>query len=160
MDGPSALQVVLMSKLRIAHVEDYETVSKMAVMFYSTTSQSKVIPYDEATAQRLFLDLVMNGFIILCEKDGKDVGMLGCMVTPAMLNNNYKVATELFWWVEPEARKGKDGLLMLKLAEQVAKVDGCSILAMGTLDNSPEGLGKVYEHLGYKRQEETWVKEL
>lgn len=149
-----------MYNVRVAKVEDYQVVRVMAQKFYATTTQAKKIPWDEETAQLYFCDMLACGFCLLAYKDSEPVGMLGCMVTPALLNKNYKIATEIFWWVEPEARNSRVGIQLLKGAEELARYVQCALLVMGTLDNSPAELGAVYEHLGYKCQETSWVKEL
>lgn len=149
-----------MFKLTVATVEDYPVVAEMARDFYSRTTQAQSIPYDEETAYQLFLDLVANGFVVLAWQDEEPIGMLGCMMTPAMLNKNFKVATEIFWWVDPLVRGGKAAIQMLAAAEYLAKVEGAKIITMGTLDTSPQGLGKFYERRGYARQEESYVKVL
>lgn len=158
--GRFALRENPVSKVRIARVQDWPSIEPMARKFYDTTSYVNTIPYDKDTVQQLYLDMMKNGFIVVGEVDGVIVGMLGIMVVPFTLNRNYKVGTEIMWWVEPEYRHSRVALEMLDITEQVAKVDGCHLLSMSALDTSPPGVVKVYEKRGYKLQESSFTKEL
>lgn len=149
-----------MFDIRVANVEDYSVVREMAMKFYAISDHASAIPWDEESAQLLFCDMVANGFILLASVEEKCVGMLGCMVTPAPLNKNHKIATEFFWWVEPEYRKGRLGIKLVQAGEHLAKYDGCTIMVMSVLNVSPDGVERVLEHLGYHWKEKSLVKEL
>ncbi len=147
-----------MYNCRVARVEDFEAILPMAKNFYEVYQTT--IPFDLESCYRLYLDLIEHGFIVVTQKGTEIVGMLGCMVGPFPLNQNYKVATELMWWMEPEHRGTKGSLMMMHVAEELAKIDGCHQIAMSALANSPSGIAKTYERLGYVYQEGSFVKEL
>lgn len=149
-----------MSKLTIARAEDFSKVLPLAQKFYAEHPHSSTMEFDMESAYRLYLDLVEHGFIVLAWEEQEVVGMLGMMVGPFILNKNYKVATEVLWWVAPEHRQGRKGLAMLKLAEQLAKIDGCHSVTMSSLTVGPDGVNSVYVHRGYYEMEKSFVKEL
>lgn len=145
-------------KIRVAKVIDYDKVRPLAVRFYEATQD---IPWDEATAQQLYLDMVEHGFILMAMQEQTVVGIIGCLVAPFLLNKNYKMATEVMWWVEPEARGTAAASMLMDVAEQLAKIDGCYALCMSLLTKtSPKALGRVYERRGYEALESTYMKVL
>ena len=160
MDGLSASRVTRMFKLSIARSEDFKKVLPLAQKFYAEHPHASNMEFDMESAYRLYLDLVEHGFIVLAWEDQEVVGMLGMMVGPFVLNMNYKVATEVLWWVSPEHRQGRKGLAMLQMAEKLAKIDGCHSVTMSSLTVGPEGVNKVYAHRGYAETEKSFVKEL
>lgn len=160
MDGPCASLVTPMFKLSIARVEDFNKLLPMAQKFYENHPHAATMGFDMESAYKLFLDMVEHGFIVVAWENDEPTGMLAMMVGPFVLNNNYKVATEILWWVSPEYRQGRRGLLMLKMAEELAKIDGCHSVTMSSLTVGPEGVDKVYRHRGYIEMEKSFVKEL
>ena len=149
-----------MFKLSVARSEDFNKVLPLAQRFYSEHPHAAKMEFHMESAYRLYLDLVEHGFIVLAWEDGEVVGMLGMMVGPFVLNANYKVATEVLWWVDPEHRQGRKGLAMLQMAEKLAKIDGCFSVTMSSLAIGPEGVDKVYVHRGYELMEKSFVKEV
>lgn len=147
-----------MYNVRVARVEDFSRILPMAKAFYDFYDTT--IPFDEESTYALFLDLVEHGFIVVAEKGLDLVGMIGFMVGPFPMNKHYKVATEIMWWMEPEHRGTRVSLMLVQVAEQLAKIDDCYQVVMSALANSPKSIGKTYERLGYVYQEGSYVKEL
>jgi hypothetical protein len=52
-----------------------------------------------------------TGFI--AKVDGKPVGALGSLLVPNMFNPEYEILIELFWYVLPEYRKTRAGVMLL-----------------------------------------------
>lgn len=69
----------------------------------------------------------------------------------------HKIAMEVGWWVDPEYRKSGVGKSLIDAFEYWANKMGCSLVVMGSLDDS---LGSYYEKNGYKSAERLYMKEL
>lgn len=91
--------------------------------------------------------------VFVAEDDDDLVGMIGmlCFVHPL---SGESVGSELFLWVEPQAR-GITGLRLLRRGEQWAINQGAQKLQMiaPTAD-----VGTLYQHLGYERVEELYQR--
>ena len=78
------------------------------------------------------------------------------MVSPSLYSKD-RVALEILWWVEPDARKTGLGKELLEAFEYWAKnIAQCSIIAVSSLDD--ESLDKFYNKKGYKLTEKTYMK--
>ena len=87
--------------------------------------------------------------------------MLGFVVFPMFMNSKTTIAQELFWWVDEEARKTGAGIKILKQTEKLAKEHGAEALMMLSLsDLNGKKIGKLYESLGYKQKEQTYMRVL
>ena len=82
---------------------------------------------------------------IVLETGGRVVGMIGLAVLPHFMSGEL-VASELFWWVEPEARRGTGGVRLLRRAESWAR----STQAVRMQMIAPTAhVAKFYQALGY-----------
>jgi GNAT superfamily N-acetyltransferase len=89
------------------------------------------------------------------------IGFVGGAVAPMYMNFDYKIGTELFWWVHPNYRKAGVGAALLSGIEAAAKAAGCkfwTMLAMQCM--APERAGQIYEAAGYRWVERSYSKEL
>lgn len=57
----------------------------------------------------------------IAEKDGEPVGVLGAFITENLFNPDIKVLSEIFWYVLPEYRQTRAGILLFKLFDVTAK---------------------------------------
>jgi hypothetical protein len=57
----------------------------------------------------------------IAEKDGEPVGVLGAFLTSNLFNPDIKVLGEVFWYVLPEYRNTRAGILLFKLFDATAK---------------------------------------
>jgi GNAT superfamily N-acetyltransferase len=85
------------------------------------------------------------------------VGMIGLAITEHLISGE-RVASELFWYVLPEARRG-GGLGLLYDAESWARAQGAQRLHMIAVTGNL-GVGEVYAHRGYRLREQTYEKVL
>lgn len=96
--------------------------------------------------------------VFIIETDGVITGMLGAMIYPDP-NDGALVATEMFWYVAPEARGA--GLRLLRDFEAWATDRGAARLIMVHLhDLMPEALAKLYQRRGYRPVETHYIKEI
>lgn len=88
-------------------------------------------------------------------------GMAGVLVYQNYFNRSRKAAQELFWWVDPEARRLGAGRALLVTIEAWAKEQGADTLTMIALDDvDGERVAQMYKGAGYKPLERNFVKVL
>jgi GNAT superfamily N-acetyltransferase len=99
-----------------------------------------------------------DGVIFVSRKDGEITGTIGGCKYPDP-NSGEMLATEFFWFVNPESRG--DGLKLLKTFEKWAEEEGCKKVIMVHLsDSMPEKVKHIYERFGYKAAETHYIKEV
>lgn len=94
--------------------------------------------------------------IFVTQVDERLTGMLAIMtyVQPMSLET---VASEVVWWMEPEARGSRDAIKLLRLAEMWAKAHGAVRLQM----IAPNAhVGSFYERLGFEYLETHFQRSL
>lgn len=89
---------------------------------------------------------------LICE----DQGMLLAMTMPFLWGTK-STATEMAWWVEPAHRKNGVGKALIERFQDWAKLKGCTAITLTSLDNS---VNRLYDRLGYKLCEQTYIKEI
>lgn len=71
------------------------------------------------------------------KKDGIPVGAIGGILSPTLFNPDLTVLTEVFWYVLPEYRSSRAGLLLFNVyterAEEVADEASFSLLTTSTI---------------------------
>lgn len=97
-----------------------------------------------------------HGHIFGLYVDRKVVGAIGLFIVND-INDDARVASEMFWFVDEEHRGG--GLVLFRHAERYAKASGCKRMSMVHLvDLHPKGLEKLYERTGYRLIEKNYHK--
>lgn len=92
-----------------------------------------------------------NGILLTSDR-----GMFGGFVFPHEFNRSVLVFKECFWRSE-----GFEGVKMLKQAEEWARSKGAKFSGMFTpIKMDPDGVGRLYERLGYSPTERIYMKEL
>ena len=107
------------------------------------------------------LDQIINhpDFIVLVAEEDGDVGGMFIGGVTAPLFSEDIVSTELAWYMQPEYRKGRSGMEMLKQYEEWSKSKGCKFVTMIDIDPY-NNLESLYTRKGYKVTEKTYVKEI
>jgi GNAT superfamily N-acetyltransferase len=95
-----------------------------------------------------------SGAILVLERDGILVGMIGIICTPHFLSGEI-FAGEVFWWVTPGQRGG--GVRLLRAAESWSKSRGAKTLQMIA---PTERVGHFYNRMGFTRIETGYQKTL
>src|SRR5436190_13416972 len=72
---------------------------------------------------------------LLVDVRGLILGMIGAMIVPCYFNHAARFCAELFWWVDPEHRRGIKGALLLRWISEWAKEHGCQTIAAGHLES-------------------------
>lgn len=141
--------------MKVADLEDLPEIVDMSMKFLNTTGYKPHV--DKEIVRDLVSSLIVGlktEKIIIFESG---VGFLAGCVTP-FLFGPHLLATEIGWWVEPEARGKGAGKEFLAAFEYWAKEKaGCTLISMVSLDDE---IGKAYEKQGYKLYERAYMKEL
>ena len=143
-------------ELKLATVEDFSDVVDLAMEFSNQT------PYGVLPEQSKIEELV-QGFInsptslvLLLLKEGRPTGLLIAVVNEFLLTRD-KMASEIAWYVRPEARGY--GFHLRKAyefwAEHVQKVRFIHISSLDT-----PAVNKYLVRLGYTPTEKAFVKEI
>lgn len=105
-----------------------------------------------------FIENDVGVIFISKDKDNKPTGAIGGCMYPDP-NNGELLATEFFWFVNPECRGS--GIKLLKVFEKWAKEKGCKKVIMVHLsDSMPEKVSNIYIRFGYRKAETHYIKEV
>ena len=148
--------------IRKAILADIPLLLRMSESFWKTTDyQEAFLP---AYVREVLLHAVSKGLLLVNEPDPKTpyrIDAFCCLVINPLLGNGaIKIATELAFWIDPEARKGTLALQFLRRVEKLAKQNNADHLILATLSTSPESVSKLYTRLGYKKSETHYCKRL
>lgn len=146
--------------VRPAVDSDIPVIVRMGRSFWAQTFFSE-IPYcpDSIAYQcRLMMEYRL---LLVGEINGDVIGAVGALAAPLYGNMDYLVASELFWYVEPECRNTGIGKLMLDGIERAAKARGVHSFSMMALEAvEPEKAAAIYRRLGYVATEHAFSKVL
>jgi len=140
--------------IRQATAEDVPRLVEMGRRFRSETGYAKVLAENPAKMAELATQLAASGGLLVSEREGELVGMLGYVVYPHFISGE-STAGEVFWWVEPEHRG--EGLKLLKEAERRAKAVGAEKMQMIA---PTDRVATLYLRLGYEFVEASYQRAL
>ncbi len=141
--------------LKIATLDDFNTVKTYALNFLEVSGYKDFSDLEDI--DNLITELLAftgtDAIVLLGEG-----GMLAGVAKPFIFGSTKRVASEVAWWVEPDARKNGIGKELLEAFEFWAKEKaGCALVTMVSIDDL---VGKFYEKNGYKLYERAYMKVL
>lgn len=142
--------------IRYAGPSDVDGLITMARHFIASTEYGAHIPDDEAHCRQVIEQLLSVGVVVVAERDGALIGMLGGMVYPHFVTARI-TATEAFWWVEPHMRGARVAKDLLEAFAAWAIERGAAVIELGSRH---EKLDRFYERLGYRAVERVFQKEV
>lgn len=138
--------------MRIAELEDSLVILEMAEKFIAATEYSHW--FDRATVSDLitsFINSPRDERIIILD----DFGFIAGQATKFPFGPEL-MASEVAWWIDPEARGENKGRKLMEAFEYWAKnVAKCKFISMTSLDKNVE---KIYKNKGYKLYERAYMK--
>lgn len=140
--------------IRLATLEDLPRLVEMGKRFRSESAYKNFIPENSQKMTETAQKLIELGTVYVSEQDGKLDGMIGFLLFDHPLSGE-KTASEIFWWVEPEARG--TGIRLLHTMKRAAKQSGA--VKMQMIAPSPE-VAEIYLRLGYLPIETHFQKSL
>lgn len=137
--------------VRYAGEADKEWVKAQCKAFLGTLPVS--VPYDDARMDVLWATPGLS--CIIAERDGVPHGLGVYTTMPHLFNPAVLTFTELVWWVCPEFRGTRAGLILLDAMDKIAA--SCDIAVFSTESNSPI-TSRALTKRGYMPQEQSFVK--
>lgn len=142
--------------VREATLADVPRIVAMGRRFITETGYAARIPVNP-TQMQAFVERLIDGefaTVFVADEGGDVIGMIGAFTYQHPISDEF-LASEVFWWVEPE-RRGS-GLRLLRAAERWARAKGAVKLQM--IAPTPE-VERIYAALGYDKVETTYAREL
>lgn len=147
-------------EIRKATLADVPVIVAMSARFYPTTHYADWCEMDEASVAELASMLINDHVFLVAEADGRLIGMVGVFVAPFLFNRNRNFASEVVWWVAPEARGGRAAYALLSAIEEPCREFGADRIQMVHMPNSPPQAAALYERAGYSRSEISYTKDI
>lgn len=138
--------------IRPAVETDKTQVIELARLFIDGMISESMV-FDEAAANAHFDLLFKVAKCLLYEIDGKVVGLIAGIVSAKYFCSG-KSLQEIVWFVHPDHRTV--GVRLLRAFEQLARDEGCDDVMLTHLEGND--LSGIYEKLGYKRVQTTYLK--
>lgn len=142
--------------IRPAVDRDIPCLVEMGLRFLSETEYGTLLQANPEAIANLMSRLIDHddGAVFVLSDDASLIGMIGMHVFTHPFSNE-RIASELFWWVNPEARRR--GMLLFSRAEQWARVQHAVRIQMIAPNDR---VATVYRAHGYAKIEESFQKDL
>jgi len=146
--------------VREATTDDLPELLRMGEMFASCIGAS--IEYDEASFAETLRGMIENDQATVMVAEGASiVGMIAGLLFPAFFNHAHLTGQELVWWVDPEHRRGRAGIMLFSALEDWAKESGAQTFSMMSIEPlKTDEVNQMYERKGYTVHEHSFIKEL
>lgn len=143
-----------MAVVRTATRADSEAIVRMGQAFHASSPYRQHFTLDPNRCAMTVEWVLAHGAIFIAERNGQPIGMLGLVVTPHLMADIH-TASEVFWWVMPEARGY--GLQLLRHGERWAKSRGATSLQVIAPTDDIE---RLYQRLGFQKVEAMYTRPL
>lgn len=143
--------------IRYATLEDIPEILSMGSMFIKYHPMP--MSFDEKKLKDMAINLITKGIFLVAEYEGRLAGMIAGIVGDSLFDSNLKQATEYFWWVNEEHRKGTVGLKLFDVFHKVCVDSGADILVVCHTVQTPQ-LEKIFVRKGFSPIEFAYCKNL
>lgn len=141
------------AQIREATLADIPALTRMGLAFLRTSGYRSFVRENPAQiavlAERL---ITTQGVVLLAERHGVAVGMIGLVAGPHFISGDLFVG-EVIYWIEPTARGL--GVRLLRAAERWAAAYGALTMQMISPNARVDAL---YERFGYQPVERTFQR--
>ena len=96
---------------------------------------------------------------LVCEFEGEVVGMVSGVCIPVYFDSSRTQASEMWWWVDEDARELGVGTELIDGLESWARQAGAERLSMMMMHDLDKSIASIYEKRGYHIHESTFLKE-
>lgn len=148
-------------KVREASISDAKELIEMGQSFFTQSGYEDIFAFDKETFKETVKHLILDttGTIFVVDDNDKAVGMAGALLFPFYMNKDVLSCQEIFWWINPENRKGLAGMKLLKAVEKWAKDNGAFTFNMMCLEHlEPEKVEKLLTIKGYNKTERHFMR--
>ena len=97
-------------------------------------------------------------FVVTARKDGNLIGYAAYFIHHHLHYKHLKMAESDVFFIVPEERKGRVGIELFRKTEQLLKDYGIDYMV--NTCKTDHDLSRLFEHLGYKPLERSFIKEL
>jgi RimJ/RimL family protein N-acetyltransferase len=111
--------------------------------------------FDASYAPSGLRHLMTHHVLLIAEREGARLGMMGGLVTPHLMNPSVRVLCETFWWVSPQHRGTSAGLRLLNAFLDWGK-SHVDMVTMTLECNSPVREETLFKR-DFKLQERSYV---
>lgn len=136
-------------RIRAATLADVPRLVALSGRFRAETAYRDLVADDPAQHAALFTQLVAGpaSVVLVADDDGAVVGLIALLIAPHHFSGQ-RTASEVIWWVEPEARGA--GVALLGAAERWAAESGAVTIQM-IAPATPAGdrVARLYQRRGY-----------
>jgi hypothetical protein len=146
--------------IRPADELDMDQLVAMSQKFHESTTYKDAFLFNEEHVRKTLGWIFVNGLVFVAQQNGPTsvpgalVGMIGVVIVPHLVSG-LPTASEVFWWVEPDARGV--GLRLLRAAEGWAKENGAMVMQLVAPSSRAE---QLYTRLDYRRLESLFQRRL
>ncbi len=145
--------------IRSGTTQDIQAIIEMAREFWGHTIYDE--EFQPSAVQAMAELCIEHGLMsVLVVNDivrGFACGVRG----PLLANSNVFSGTEIAWWVQPDFRRGRNGIALLKHIELLAKEAGIKYWNMVYMESSmPDEVRRIYDAMDYKQTETIYMKVL
>ena len=109
-------------KIRDAHLHDVEWLLSACCVFAAEHNMRFWFP-DPDTGRRLLREWIGGQFVIVAHEGNARAGFLLAFGGPMRFNPDVYALNEALWWVHPDHRKGRAGLMLLDAFTKFAKTN-------------------------------------
>ena len=145
-----------------ATIYDLDGITACAERFfeYAGYAEKFNMPLDRGSFQAMVSPYIQqdNGICLLVKNSdpGNVLGGICGTVVPWGFNSEIKIALELFYWLDPDARGF--GLKLIKAYEDRVKEMGARNVMIQPETELTEKVGTLYRRRGYRPFERFWIK--
>lgn len=144
--------------VRAAWVSDAVKLLPMLKEFDQFASQKHKLYSNDVEIAGIIGNLIQTQPFLIAERDRELIGCFAALVTPHIFNPRIRVLTELFWWVKPEYRGTRAGLLLLETMTQWAK-QNVDMFVM-TLEHHSPVRPQTLTKRGFQMRETNYILEV
>ena len=144
--------------IREGTADDLPRIVAMFADFVSSTQYAQYVGNDpkySADMMRRMMESPDCAIFVVDSDDGV-IGMLGVMVFIQPFSGE-KIASELFWWLDPKHRG--HGVWLLRRGESWARSQSAKRMSMMAPIDKPR-VGEIYEAVGYREVERVFQRDL
>lgn len=143
--------------VRYATEADIPALIELGRAMHAESPRFAVHQYSPAKTAATIQFLIAHGVVLVAEKAGEPVGMMGGMVAPQPFLDSMQ-GVELAVYVAP-AHRGRTGMRLIRAFEAWAFDRGADEITLGiSTEVDIERTAALYERLGYRRSGITTIK--
>jgi len=143
--------------VRDGKTEDLGAVVEMAREFWKHTRYDEA--FDADYVEFMSAMALEHGLLAILEVDGVIEGFTAGLKSPLLACSTVLGGTEIAWWVNPAARRGRNGIALMQHIEKMAKAQGVKYWNMIVMEScQPEVGAAIYERLGYEKSETSYTR--